>query len=196
MHPNPAFEVGDDNQLLEAAAAVGLAHIFVSAAAGPMVVHAPVTRAGDRLQFHVARRNRAADHLDGAAVLLSIVGAHGYVSPNWYANHANQVPTWNYEAIEIEGVVTAIDDSGLVAQVDALAQSHEPRVNPAAPWSRDKMDDAVFERMLGAIRGFEVAVTAIRGTTKLSQNKTPADRSGIVAGLAACGNTPLAEAMA
>ncbi|WP_380785183.1 FMN-binding negative transcriptional regulator [Sphingomonas sp. R86521] len=196
MHPNPAFRAENDIRSLEAAAAIGFAHIVVVTDQGPMVVHAPVTQAGSRLQFHVARGNRATAHLDGATVLVSVVGAHGYVSPNWYVDHTNQVPTWNYDAIEIDGVAHAIDDAALVEQLDALARFHEPRVNPDNPWSQDKMDETVFARMRGGIRGFEVAVTAIRGTTKLSQNKSPGDRIGIIAGLNACGNTDLAEAMA
>jgi len=196
MHPNPAFRAEDDIRSIEAAVAIGFAHIFVATNDGPMVVHAPVTRAGSRLQFHVARANRAAAHLDGATVLVSVVGAHGYVSPNWYVDHTNQVPTWNYVAVEIDGVARAIDDAALVEQLDALARFHEPRVNPDNPWSQDKMDETVFARMRGGIRGFEVTVTAIRGTTKLGQNKTPTDRDGVVAGLNACGNTDLAEAMA
>jgi len=196
MHPNPAFRAEDDIRSIEEAAAIGFAHIFAATDDGPMVVHAPVTRAGGRLQFHVARANRATAHLDGATVLLSVVGAHGYVSPNWYVDHTNQVPTWNYVAVEIDGVARAIGDAALVEQLDALAQFHEPRVNPDNPWSQDKMDETVFARMRGGIRGFEVTVTAIRGTTKLGQNRSPADRAGIVAGLVACGNTDLAEATA
>jgi len=196
MHPNPAFRAEDDIRSIEDAAAIGFAHIFVATDDGPMVVHAPVTRAGSRLQFHVARANRATAHLDGSTVLVSVVGVHGYVSPNWYVDHTNQVPTWNYVAIEIDGVAHAIDDATLVEQLDALAQFHEPRVNPDDPWSQDKMDETVFARMRGGIRGFEVTVTAIRGTTKLGQNKSLADRAGIVAGLVAGGNTALAEAMA
>lgn len=196
MHPNPAFRAEDDIRSIDAAVAIGFAHIFVATGDGPMVVHAPVTQAGGRLQFHVARANRATAHLDGATVLVSVVGAHGYVSPNWYVDHTNQVPTWNYVAIEIDGVARAIDDAALVEQLDALARFHEPRVNPDNPWSQDKMDKTVFARMRGGIRGFEVTVTAIRGTTKLGQNKSLADRAGIVAGLVACGNTALAEATA
>lgn len=195
MHPNPAFRVGDEAALLEAVAAIGFAHLFVSTPDGPMVVHAPLTRAGDTLRFHIARGNRATRYLSGATVLASIVGAHGYISPNWYAVPGDQVPTWNYTAIEIEGVVAPLAEADLIDQLDRLATAHEPRVNPAAPWTRAKMDDAIFRKMLRAILGFEITVTAIRGTTKLSQNKPDIDRDGVIAGLRASNNAPLADDM-
>lgn len=160
-----------------------------------MVVHAPVTRHGGALRFHVARANRIARHLDGTAVLLSLVEPHGYISPNWYERPGDQVPTWNYVAIEIDGVAAVIGEAALVEQLDALAAAHEPRVNPAAPWTRAKMDDAVFRRMLRGITGFAVTVGAVRATTKLSQNKGATDRAGVIAGLAAGGNVALAEAV-
>ncbi len=161
-----------------------------------MVAHAPVTRHGDALRLHVARANRIAPHLDGATVLVSVAGPDGYISPNWYAASRDQVPTWNYLAIEIDGTARAVDEAALIDHLDTLAASHEPRVNPAAPWTRDKMDDTVFRRMLRGIVGFEVTVTAVRTTTKFSQNKSAADRAGAVAGLRAGGNDVLADAMA
>ena len=102
MHPNPAFRANAD--LLVHAARIGFAHIFATTPAGPMVAHAPVTLHGQRLRFHLARANRLHPHLDGTAVLLSLAGPDGYVSPNWYERPGNQVPTWNYVAIEIEGI--------------------------------------------------------------------------------------------
>lgn len=192
MHPNRLFRAETDG-LLERAAAIGFAHVFANTAAGPMVVHAPVTLHGERLRFHIARANRIADHLDGADLLLSIVGEHGYISPNWYTGPRDrQVPTWNYTAIEIEGRAAALGDEGLTEQLDALAAAHEPRVNPADPWTRAKTDPDFYARLLRAVRGFELAVTATRGTIKLGQHKSAIDRAGVKAGLIASGNGALA----
>ena len=195
MHPNPAFRPAGSTALLEQAAAIGFAHICVAAADGPMVVHAPVTRHGDALRFHVARANRIAPLLDGARLLVSVAGAQGYVSPSWYVRPGDQVPTWNYVAVEVDGTARMLDDAGLIEQLDALAARHEPRVSPDAPWSRDKMDAVALNMMMRAIVGFEVTVTAARGTIKLSQNKPGPDRAGVIAGLRRSGNLALAEAM-
>ena len=194
MHPDPAFWV-DPADALDRVARIGFAHLFAQTADGPMVAHVVATRHADTLRFHLSRGNRLTRHLDGAAVLLSVAGPDGYVSPSWYTAPGDQVPTWNYLAIEVEGTARAIGEGPLVEQLDAIAAAHEPRVNPAAPWTRAKMDDAVFRAMLGGIRGFEVNVVAVRTTTKLSQNKPADDRVGVVAGLAASGNMSLVAAM-
>ena len=191
MHPNPAFRPRAD--LLDRAAAIGFAHLFAATPAGPMVAHVPLTRHGDELWFHAARANRLHAHLDGASVLASIAGPDGYVSPNWYAAPGNQVPTWNYTTIEIDGITRALPEADLYVQLDALADRHEPR---PAPWTRAKADPAAISAMLRAIQGFALHVTAIRGTDKLSQNKGAEDRARVIAGLRARGNAALADTMA
>lgn len=194
MHPSPAFRSGAaEADLLARAERIGFAHVFAVTPAGPMVVHAPVTLHGAALRFHVARANRIAPHLDGAAVLVSLAEIDGYVSANWYAPPGDQVPTWNFVTIECDGIARAIDDAALTEQLDRLAAVNEPRDNP---WTRAKMDAGVFARMLTGIRGFEVTVTALRETTKLSQNKTAADRAGVIAGFRRSGNARLADRMA
>lgn len=192
MHPNPAFRT-EAATLLDRAAAIGFAHLFVATPDGPMVAHAPVTRHGDELWFHLARANRLHPHLNGARVLASIAGPDGYVSPNWYTRSGNQVPTWNYIVIEVEGTARALPEADLLQQLDTLADTHEPRPDP---WTRAKTDPAAIAALLRAIEGFAIEVAAVRGTTKLSQNKADADRAGVVAGLRAQGNAALAAAMA
>ena len=161
-----------------------------------MVAHAPIVPAGEgTVRFHLARSNRIAPLLDGARVVLSIAGPDGYITPGWYADPAQQVPTWNYVAVEIEGVARAIDEDGLVTLLDTLAAIHEPRVAPENPWTRAKMEDARFRAMLRAIIGFEVVIEAVRGTCKLGQNKQAEDRAGTIEGLTRTGNAALADLM-
>ena len=196
MHPNRAFRFDDDAAMLDWAVARGFAHIFAATPAGPLVAHAPITATGSGgVRFHLARANPLASQIDGAQALLSIAGPDGYITPNWYVEGAQSVPTWNYIAVEIEGDVRALDDAGLTDQLDALAAQHEPRFTPDAPWTRAKMDDARFVAMRRAIIGFELTVTAVRSTCKLSQNKSAEDRAGVISGLERAGNTALAAAM-
>jgi transcriptional regulator len=196
MHPNKAFRFKNDAAMLDWAVARGFAHILAATAEGPIIAHAPIVPAGaGAVRFHLARPNRIVPLLDGARVVLSIAGSDGYITPNWYADPAQQVPTWNYVAVEIEGVARTIDEDGLVALLDTLAAIHEPRVAPENPWSRAKMDDVRFRAMLRAIIGFEVVIEAVRGTNKLGQNKSAEDRAGTIQGLANTGNTALADLM-
>ncbi|NNM76957.1 FMN-binding negative transcriptional regulator [Sphingomonas sp. ID1715] len=195
MHPNRAFHGQDDEEGLALAERLAFAHIFAVPEGRPMVVHAPIVRASKRaFRFHLARGNRMTQHLDGATVLLSLVGAQGYITPNWYAQPPDQVPTWNYIAVELDGTARLLPDEALIEQLDRLAEVHEPGLSPA-PWTRGKMAPAKFEAMHRAIAGFEVEIDSVRVTRKLSQNKPDQDRAGVIAGLIASGNLSLAQAM-
>lgn len=196
MHPNRAFR-WDEDEALAFAIEAGFAHIFACTPDGPMVAHAPIVPGeGRALHFHLAHANRITQHLDGGRALLSVAGANGYVSPSFYADTRNQVPTWNYLAVEIEGTAHRLREDALIAQLDALAAAHEPRVSPDKPWTRDKLDDAPFRKLLAGIVGFELRIQTVRSTRKLGQHKSPADTAGAVAGLERSGNHALAAAMA
>lgn len=124
-HPSRAFAWSDQAAMACFVAARGFAHLFVAGADGPIVAHVPVTVTdSDTLRFHLARANRIVPHLAGATALASVTGDDHYVSPDWYGS-ADQVPTWNYRAVEIVGAVARLDDDALVAQVDALSDRFE-----------------------------------------------------------------------
>jgi transcriptional regulator len=192
MHPNPAFRWEDEAAMRAFVAARGFATLCVAGPDGPVVAHAPlvVTDAG-RLQFHLARSNRICAHLDGAVALASIIDADVYVSPDWYGS-ADQVPTWNYVAVEVEGVVTPLEEAALVAQVDRLSETFEAQLAPKPVWTRSKMTPGRFEAMLGAIRGYELEPSSWRGTRKLGQNKKPGERVALAEALDAQGRPDIA----
>ena len=170
-----------------------MVHLFAATPDGPMVAHVPVTmtQAGD-FRFHLARANRIARHLDGARVLASVMGPHGYVSPDWYADPRNQVPTWNYIAVEIEGVLAELDRDALVEQIEALSADHEAGLAPKPAWTLASVDLELRDRMLSALCVFELKVEAMRGTAKFNHNKNVADRAGVRDALNARGDAALA----
>ena len=196
MHPNSAFRPRQDDLAELLVREVGFAAVFASTPDGPRVAHAPVVLSDDRttLQFHLARGNALTRHLGGAIALAVVQGPDAYVSASWYAE-ADQVPTWNYVAIEMEGVVRKLDDAELVAQLDTLSAAHEARVGANPPWTRAKMNPALFSKMTGAIVGFEMRIAAWRPTIKLSQNKSTDERGRVIAGVEATGHGALAELM-
>jgi len=102
-------------------------------------------------------------------------GPDAYISPDWYEG-ANQVPTWNYISLELEGPVRRMDGDGLAALLDYLSAVNDALLAPKAPWTRDKMDGDLFDKMTRAITGFEMEIRGWRPTFKLSQNKPDADR--------------------
>jgi transcriptional regulator len=196
MHPSPAFRPKEDDLAALLVREIGFAALFATTPDGPRVAHAPVVLSNDAtmLQFHLARGNALTKHLDGTPVLAVVQGPDAYVSPGWYAA-ADQVPTWNYIAVEMEGAARRLDDAELVAQLDTLSAQHEARIAAAAPWTRDKMDPAIFGRMTDAIIGFEMRIVAWRPTIELSQNKPAEERERVAAGLDATGHGALAQLM-
>ena len=193
MHLSPAFAWDDRATALAFVAEVSFAHVFLQTPAGPRVAHVPVLVAGETLRFHLANSNALTPVLDGATALASIGGPGHYVSPNWYADGRNQVPTWNYLAVECEGPVRRMSGDELVDLLDATTAVHEARVGQ--DWTRAKMDPRRFAAMCSAITGFELSATTIRATRKLSQNKGEADVRGVIAGLQATGQVGAAAAL-
>ena len=195
MHPNRAFEWASRQEMLQFVAWHAFAHIFTASDQGLFVVHAPVvvTEAG-RIRFHVSKRNRIADRLDGRRVLISVSGREGYHSANWYASE-DQVSTWHYEAVEIEGVAQTLSSDGLVGLLDQLSDTMERRHSPERPWTRGKMSPGKFEAMIKAIVGFELDPTAIRGTRKFNQHKAREDLAATIQGQRRAGREDIVAAI-
>ena len=195
MHPNKAFAWEDRETALQFVSERAFAHIFTASDAGLFVVHAPVlvTPAG-RVQFHVSRRNRIAEHLAGRPVLISISGREAYQSANWYVTD-NQVPTWHYEAVEVEGQARTLSPEGLVDLLDRLSERFENELQPEKPWTRGKMTPGKFEAMTRAIVGFEVDPVEVRGTRKFNQHKIGDDLAATIDGQTGAGRHDIVQAI-
>ncbi len=202
MYIPPAFASPDDAASARLVADNGFALLVASDAAGlPVAAHIPIQHDAARgvLIGHLAGPNPLADTMDdcaraGREVLAVFQGAHGYISPSWYAAKKNTVPTWNYAAVHVYGVPTMISDkTRLRVLVDALARQYESH-----GWTLDAQDPDYVDRMLSGIVGFEIAISRLEGKFKMSQNRNAADREGVLAGLEASGrhdDAQLARAM-
>jgi transcriptional regulator len=195
MHPNAAFRWEDRDAMRALVAELGFGALFCATPDGPRVAQAPVVWLDDAtLGLHLARGNGIVRHLDGATALFVAQGPDGYVSPDWYGLDNNQVPTWNYVAVELEGTMRRMEHEALVAQVDQLTAQQEGRLDKT-PWTRSKMDPAMFDRMTSAIVGFRLEIAAWRGTLKLGQNKPEAARRAAADGVEASGRRGIAHWM-
>jgi transcriptional regulator len=196
MHPNSAFRWEDQAALRAFAQEIGFGMLFGTTADGPRVAHVPfVFLANDSIGFHLARGNALTKYLDGMEGLFVINGPDGYVSPEWYQLDDNQVPTWNYLALELQGPVRRMSHDELMAQIDALTAEQEGRLAPKKPWTRDKMDEDVLDKLTNAIVGFELTITAWRPTAKLGQNKPEAARLAAADALNRTGRKAIAHLM-
>ncbi len=196
MHPNPAFHA--DNPALAALLVqqIGFGTVFASTPDGPRVAHTPflIDDAAGELRFHLARGNALTRYLDGASALACVTGPDAYISPSDYGDE-DQVPTWNYVAVELEGPVQRLDRDALAAMVDELSALHEARIGIDPPWTSAKLEPAYRSRLLDGVTGFALRVTARRTTLKLGQNKDAALRANVMAALRARGQGATAHLM-
>lgn len=195
MHPNSAFRWEDRDAMRTFAREVGFGQLFGATPDGPRVAHLPIIWADDEhIRFHIARGNGLTRHLDGMTGLLVVNGPDAYVSPDWYGID-NQVPTWNYVTVELEGVIGKLSTDELVQQLDSLSGEQERRLSPKNEWTRHKMEAGYFDKLTTAIVGFEMRVSAWRGTLKLGQNKEESARLAVADALDQQGRRAMAHWM-
>lgn len=193
MYRPPAFAEDDPAALAAMLSEVRLVTLVASVDGVPVADHLPMLFDPARgphgtLTGHLARANpQALPEADGRPVLVVVTGPEAYVSPAWYPSKAETgkvVPTWNYVAVHAWGRPRRFDDpERLLALVSALTDAHE--VGRADPWSVADAPADFIRAQLKGIVGIEIEIERLEGKRKLSQNRGPADRAGVVAGLAA-----------
>lgn len=142
------------------------------------------------LRAHVARANPVWHTArTDADALVVFQGPQTYVSPGWYATKRDTgkvVPTWNYVLVEARGRLVVHDDAAWVhALVSTLTDTHE--ATQPKPWKVTDAPADYIAATLRAIVGIEVELTSLQGKWKVSQNRSEADRAGVVQGLTALG---------
>src|SRR5688572_29742048 len=168
-----------------------LGALVVAAAEGLDASHLPFEIDPDPAPFgtlrcHLARANPLWQQIVAdQPVLVMFQGEQGYVSPSWYAakqEHGKVVPTWDYIAVHAYGPAKVVHDAvWLRRMVEDLTNRHEH--GRAQPWRVSDAPAEYVEKLLGAIVGVEIPLTRLIGKWKLSQNRSVADRQGVVAGL-------------
>jgi transcriptional regulator len=147
----------------------------------------PEPRPFGTLRGHVARANPVWSETSAAAgALVVFQGPDSYISPSWYPTKAETgkvVPTWNYAVVHAHGAPRFIEDRAwLRAFVERLTDRQEaPR---REPWKVTDAPADFIDRQIGAIVGVEITIARLIGKWKVSQNRPPHDRAGVVAGLA------------
>lgn len=138
------------------------------------------------LRGHVARANPLwREFSRDVEALVIFQGPGTYVSPAWYPTKnetAKVVPTWNYAVVHAHGALRVIDDRAWLRDfVTKLTHRHE--AGRPAPWKVTDAPADYIDKQLGAIIGLEIPVTRLIGKWKMSQNRPPQDREGVVEGL-------------
>ena len=194
-----AFAVDDRAATLRHLHDHPFATLITPAAPEPWITHIPLLLkdVGDTdatLIGHFARANPHWRHVAGVESIAIFHGPHAYVSPSWYAEPAQAVPTWNFTAVHAAGSLEIFDDAAKTRGVlDALIARFEG--NRASPWKLS-MPDRERDAMIGAIVGFEMPIRRFEVKFKLSQNRPRDDRIRVIGALQAEGYSEAAQTAA
>ncbi len=145
--------------------------ILVSLSSQKLVAtHIPMQFSPDRskLTGHVSKANpQWKDFTDKAEVLAIFSGPHAYISSSWY-DHEN-VPTWNYIAAHVYGRIQLIEGNELYESLKYLLDKYE--ASSENPVSMASMSPEYLHKSVLGLVGFEISITSIEATYKLSQNR-------------------------
>ncbi len=194
MYTPPFFGKEDTAALHAAMAGAGLAPLITTgleASHVPMLLDADAGPNGT-LYGHLARANRQWERASPSELALAVfLGPDSYVSPGWYPSKAQTgkvVPTWNYVAIHAHGPVRFFDGaSALHGLVSKLTARHENGRDQ--PWNVDDAPADFTQAQLKAIVGFALSIERLEGKWKMSQNRSAADRAGVVSALTETGDS-------
>ena len=148
------------------------------------------------LRAHLSRSNPQYKALAEATECLVVFqGPEAYITPTWYPTKKEThkvVPTWNYVAVHAWGRPRLIEDAAAIrAQIDGLTGLMEG--HRSAPWAVSEAPESFIESLMQGIFGVEIPIARIEGKWKASQNQPEKNRNGVVEGLEAEGNVPMAR---
>ena len=172
MHPNPIYRRTTDARAFDLVRDRAFGQITLTGPDGLLASHIPVLLAPDEttLDMHLVRSNPILRLLDTPQdALLAVMGPDGYVSPDWYGAD-DQVPTWNYAAVQIRGTLEALDHATMHDMLDRQSAHFEDQL-PKTPWTTAKMTPDVLEKMMRQIVPCRMTITDVQSTCKLNQNK-------------------------
>tara|TARA_R110000787_G_scaffold80584_2_gene175259 strand:- start:607 stop:1227 length:621 start_codon:yes stop_codon:yes gene_type:complete len=178
MHPNPIYHDADTARNLSYARERGFGVLAANAEGGPLLSHVPflLNQAGDVAELHLVRSNPIARALqEPLLVKIAVTGPDTYISPDWYGV-PDQVPTWNYVAVHLAGVLELRPQEELLDLLDRQSAFYEDRLLPKPSWKTAKMTKDVLQKMMRQIVPCRMRVTGVDGTWKLNQNKPDAVR--------------------
>lgn len=131
------------------------------------------------LSGHISKENPQWNgFIDNNQVLAVFSGPHSYISSSWY-DHEN-VPTWNYIAVHVYGKIKIIEGEAVIESLKKLVDKYEQKSeNPV------RIEDLSQKIMLQSrgIVAFEIEITEIQATRKMSQNRDEKNYQNIISEL-------------
>lgn len=150
----------------------------------PFISHLPITPkkidSSIELIGHLARANPHSKFLAGSEVTVIFHGPHTYITPKWYVE--DDVPTWNYATVHVKGSVEMIESNQGIIECLKELTVHVEKFWPSG-WNFFVPEDLSGEILQKSIVGFKIKIGDLNFKKKLSQNRSAADRVGVLKGL-------------
>ena len=180
MYQPKSFIESDQNKLYSLIENYPFATLIAKKDAEIEISHLPLllNRDNGQLLGHIAKANPFLEYIFAEQQVTVIFhGPHGYISPSWYHNPTDNVPTWNYAVVHIEGKLVAATEAELVLLLDQLYSQHDENNTPIN-WQNPKIS-----AKLNGIAGFKIKIEKITGKYKLSQNRSIEDQESVMQNL-------------
>jgi transcriptional regulator len=133
----------------------------------------------DILYGHISKENTQwQGFTDNDQILAVFSGPHSYISSSWY-DHEN-VPTWNYIAVHVYGKIKIIEGEGVIKSLKKLVDKYEK--NSANPTRIEDLSKKTMMQTRGIV-AFEIEITEIQATKKMSQNRDGKNYQNIISEL-------------
>lgn len=103
----------------------------------------------------MAKPNSHWKNLNHKEVLIVFSGPHAYISPTWYKEE-HTVPTWNYTAVHVYGIVE-------INFMEKTVAFYERSMSK--PWTVS-LKDKFIDGLMHGIVGFEITINKFEGKWK------------------------------
>ncbi len=176
MYLPPSFTESDPDKLYQFILDYPFATVIISNQDELEIAHLPLSlnATKDKLFGHIAKPNPLAKLLQSnQKVKVIFHGPHGYISPTFYPEPIDQVSTWNYAVVHVDGIIRQLNPELLSSKLDELQSQQD--VTYSIDWSNPHIS-----RKLAGIIGFEITINKIIGKFKLSQNRTKDEQDNII----------------
>ena len=133
----------------------------------------------DILWGHISKENPQWNgFIDNDQILAVFSGPHSYISSSWY-DHEN-VPTWNYIAVHVYGKIKIIKGEAVIESLKKLVDKYEQ--NSKNPVLVENLSEKTMMQSRGIV-AFEIEITEIQATKKISQNRDEKNHQNIISEL-------------
>lgn len=124
---------------------------------------------------HVGRPDEEVHSFGDEEVLVIVAGPHGYISPSWYSEEGVAAPTWNFSVVHLHGVPEVLGAEENLRVLTRLVDHFERRVEEPVP-----LDQEFGARLARGTVGLRIPVTRFVCKVKMSQDKDPESRAGVL----------------